>query len=113
MYIFELLKYIYDINLLYLFFVQCLIVWDKVFVMFCFGINEEMVNILGVLILLQMVKLVEMNQLVCYFWFDDYQMIICLIQDLCVDDLQQIYIGIMFLMCLFNEVDDMVCKKRV
>lgn len=50
MYIFELLKYIYDINLLYLLFVQRLIVQDKAFVMFRFGINEEMAITLAVLI---------------------------------------------------------------
>lgn len=61
MHTFELLKHIYDINLLYLLLAQRLIVQDKAFAMFCFGINEEMATTLAALTFLQMVKLAETN----------------------------------------------------
>lgn len=102
----ELLKQIYDINLSYLLLAQRLINQEKASAMFRLGVDEQVADALSQLTLPEMIKLAEINQLICQFRFNDNATISRLTQASRVDDLQQLHTGILLSSRLLRNISD-------
>lgn len=63
----------------------------KALATFRLGIDEAMVDVLSKLTLPQLIKLAEINQLICHFRFDDHNTIERLTKESRIDDLQQVH----------------------
>lgn len=101
----ETLKGIHDLNLSSLLLAKKVIDQDKSVAMYRFGIDEEMIEVLGKLTLAQMLKLSETNQLLFQFRFDDQNTVKKLITESRIDDMKQMHTSILLSSLLFDSID--------
>lgn len=98
----NLLRNIHEINLSYLLLAQELIKKDKKVAGFRLGVGEDTLDKLAGLSLSELIKLGEINQLICLLRIDDEQIINCLTRESRVDELQQVHTGIVLSTQLLN-----------
>lgn len=102
---YEFKKDIYHANLSYLLLAQRLIIQDKATAMLRLGIaSPATANIIGELTHSQIVKLSEINQLICQFRFDNPKTITQLTQESRIEDLQQFHTTILLSSHLLNDI---------
>ncbi|TCV95524.1 flagellar transcriptional regulator FlhD [Biostraticola tofi] len=103
----NLLRNIHEVNLSYLLLAQALINQDKAAARFRLGLNEETINVLSTLSYPNLIKLGELNQLICQLRIDNKTVISCLTKESRVDDLQHVHTGIILSTQYLDSIDSL------